>query len=292
MESNCYRVSIKITTMDPKKMLQASFLDILFEGRNKEYGAYQLRKNYPKRLLSAVTVAGSLAALLILLSFTLPRTKSDTAGVVATDVDIAQAKRDNIPPPPVIQPPPPQVKQPRVQTTQFTPPVFLPPKLVLQSDMVTDPEDILNVSDRDIDGERIPLATSPKIPGDDPGGVVEQPQQPEKPKEDEIFTSVEIEASFKGKFVDFLQKHLRYPPEAANRNESGLVIIEFVVDREGRVSGARVADNSPAKYPSLEQEAIRIINKSSGLWNPGKQNDVAVRSYHVQGIKFELTEEE
>jgi len=58
--------------MDANKIKNADFLDILFEGRNKEYGAYDLRKSYPKRLTTAIIVAASLAGLLLLMSFALP----------------------------------------------------------------------------------------------------------------------------------------------------------------------------------------------------------------------------
>jgi periplasmic protein TonB len=150
---------------------------------------------------------------------------------------------------------------------------------------------VVNVSDKSQEGAKVEVTTT-YTGGDDKGKVVEAPKEEPKQEEDKIYNKVEIEAKFQGSFRDFLEKNLRYPSDAQEAGQSGVVVIEFVVDREGKISDPHVADNSPVKVPSLVDEAIRIIKKSSGKWSAGIQNGTPVRSYHQQSINFVLAEEE
>ena len=107
--------------MEVNKILNADILDIIFEGRNKEYGAYELRKTYNKRLVRALIGMATLLVLLFLGYFisNLDSGKKKAVAVVQ-DVQLEDVKQEqkNEPPPP----PPPKVEPPKVEIAKFTPP--------------------------------------------------------------------------------------------------------------------------------------------------------------------------
>ncbi len=112
----------KTLTMDINKHQNADFLDILFEGRNKEYGAYELRKTYNRRI--TIAIGGMfLVCLLFFLSQVFAKdTDNDTDKIIVQDVQLENIKTEEKklePPPP---PPPPKPEPPKVEITKFTPP--------------------------------------------------------------------------------------------------------------------------------------------------------------------------
>ena len=107
--------------MEINKILTADVLDIIFDGRNKEYGAYELRKTYNRRLRTAMLVTAAVV-LLLAAGFLVSNIKDSrkTKAMVVQDVqleDIKEEKKD-LPPPP----PPPKVEPPKVEMAKFTPP--------------------------------------------------------------------------------------------------------------------------------------------------------------------------
>jgi len=88
--------------MDVNKILGADLLDIVFEGRNKEYGAYELRSQYKKRLTTAMLITASLMLLLVLGSFILKTVSNQRGKVEVKEVQLEEIKQEekNEPPPP------------------------------------------------------------------------------------------------------------------------------------------------------------------------------------------------
>ncbi|MFM8806913.1 MAG: hypothetical protein ACKOD1_06070, partial [Sphingomonadales bacterium] len=111
--------------MELNKILTADILDIVFEGRNKEYGAYDLRKTYHERVKRALIITASTAALILLISF-LNKTLSDNdnAKVKINEMTLQDVKQEEKEPPPPPPPPPPKQEPPKVEMKQFTPPVI------------------------------------------------------------------------------------------------------------------------------------------------------------------------
>ncbi|HSR39684.1 MAG TPA: hypothetical protein VLL95_12275, partial [Phnomibacter sp.] len=108
--------------MDVNKILNADFLDILFDGRNKEYGAYELRRSYNKRLTIAIAAMIAIALMIFLGSvISKEAAKNKKAQVEVQDVKLEEVKEQkNEPPPP---PPPPKLPEPpKVEIAKFTPP--------------------------------------------------------------------------------------------------------------------------------------------------------------------------
>ncbi len=110
--------------MDSNKILSADVLDIIFEGRNKEYGAYELRKTYNKRLVRALISTAALILLIFICYFVSGMNfGSKKAQMVVQDVQLEEVKEERKEPPP---PPPPKIEPPKVEMVKFTPPKIVP----------------------------------------------------------------------------------------------------------------------------------------------------------------------
>jgi protein TonB len=269
--------------IDATNILQLDLLDLLFDGRNKNYGAYELRKNYRKRMLIAVTVT-LFCCLLLFLLFTFASRSESRAGSVITDPILVNLKPTQQPQPQVIPPPPPKAKVPEVKIKQFTTP------LITKQDVKPDeqpPEnkdlETAKIGKVNVDGaDDVGLAPQPS--GDNKG-VIDIPKKP-KDDDDGIVMFVQIESQYPGG-VDawryFLQKNLQFPSSASENGIEGTVIVQFIVDRTGAVSDVE-AVSGPNE---LREEAVRVIKKS-GKWTPAIQNGRQVKSYKKQPITFKL----
>ena len=119
--------------MDANKILGAELVDLIFDGRNKSYGAYELRTGYNKRLRNALLLTVALAVLILLLSFISSLDLGDKKGQVQIkEVQLEEIKQDEQPEPP--PPPPPKPPEPpKVEMAKFT-----PPKVVKDEDVKED----------------------------------------------------------------------------------------------------------------------------------------------------------
>ncbi|MDF2188726.1 TonB family protein [Paraflavitalea sp. CAU 1676] len=108
-------------------------------------------------------------------------------------------------------------------------------------------------------------------------------------KEREKFVPKEIKSEYPGgapAFLNFLKENLRYPKDAIDREISGTVVVQFVVDEDGIVSDVEALSGPP----ELHAEAIRVVRKSY-RWLPAKQNGRPVKYYSKQPIIFQLKKE-
>ena len=275
--------------MDVNKILSADVLDIVFDGRNKEYGAYELRKTYNKRLaMSLVTLAGII--LLFFVGYVL-------AGVIGNnknnkpmnvqDVQLEDVKEEkkNEPPPP----PPPKVEPPKVEMAKFTPPKIVKDEQVKEEEKPPEQEKLedTKIGTQNQEGIKDEGLAAPVDQGK---GVVEAPKKDETDY-DQTFTKVEIESDYPGgagAWSRYLNKTLHYPDEAVNNEIQGQVIVQFIVDKEGNVSNVE-AISGPTEG-GLRDEAVRVIKKS-GKWTPAVQNGRQVKSYKKQPVQFKLASE-
>jgi len=269
--------------MESSTILTADILDIIFEGRNKEYGAYDLRRTYGRRL--TVSIAVMLSVILMLgmgYAFAGNKKQKTLVDIIPTDVTLEKIKEEK---PAELPPPPPPPKQPevKVEMKQFT-----PPRIVHDED-VTPPPEVETLEDAKIatynqEGVKDENIIAP--PGDDHGReVVEAPKKDEEDYE-RTFTKVEIESQYPGgpqAWQRYLNRSLRYPPV---EDIQGTIVVQFIVDQEGNVSNVE-AISGPEE---LRAEAVRVIKKS-GKWTPAIQNGRQVKSYKKQPIVFRLETE-
>ena len=273
--------------MEASKILTTSFLDILFDGRNKAYGAYELRKAYPKRMILALLAT---AGIVIALSgFTLLGIDSSVQDEVALDIpdvvfEIKDKEEKVVPPPPAPQP---RAAAMQVQTTQYTTFKIFADNMVKPDEQPPAIDEILTSA----------IGTVHQAGGEDMG-IVAPPVEEKgtglaiapkvgQDKQDDGFVAIELAAEFPGgpgAWKRYLERNLQYPGQATDNNTEGVVRVQFVVDADGNISEVK-ALNDPGD--GLAEEAERIIKKGP-KWKPAEQNGRKVKCRQIQAITFRL----
>lgn len=281
--------------MEANKILNADILDIIFEGKNKEYGAYELRKTYSKRLITAILAMLAVCLLLFAAVIFGKTTKKDTAQIIVQDVqleDVKQKEEEEKKPEPPPPPPPPRAEPPKVEITKFTPPKIVKDEEVKQEDKIQEVEKLedTRIGTINQEGMKDPNIVAPPVEASGTGTVA----APAAPKEDydKEFKTVQIQAKFPGGD----QEWRRYLERSLNRDlpvENGAppgnytVVVSFLVDKDGSISEVK-AENSPG-YGTAE-EAVRVIRKGP-KWIPAVQNGRNVIYRQRQSITFQVAEE-
>ena len=282
--------------MEKSTILTADILDILFEGRNKEYGAYDLRKTYNKRMTVSITVMLSVLCLFSL-GFVFAGGKKQIAKEIYIGEDphlteVKPAQPVEPPPPAAIKPPPPPPPQDlNIKTLKNTAYDIVHDEEVPENERPPETTELetARISDFNSNGGQGDDGTVIAPPGDINGTTGVTAITREKEDEDGIILKVEIESEYPGgmsAWQRFLNRNLRYPQEAIDQNVEGFVTVQFIVDKEGNVSDVE-AVSGPAE---LRVEAVRVIKKS-GKWTPAIQNGRKVKSYKKQPIGFRLNAE-
>ena len=277
--------------MEANKILDAPLLDIIFDHRNKAYGAYQLRTGYNRRLLLSLVgmalVTGSLFGVNYLVKHTGGPAKPVLTVMDVQLEEIHEEKKNEPPPPP---PPPPKVPIQKIEITKFTPPKIVRDNEVKEEEKPPEQEKLNETKIGTINQEGV---KDEGIVGPPPvsaagNGVVEAPKPKVVEDYDRTFTKVEIESQYPGgpaAWLRYLNKNFHYPDEAINNEIQGTVIVQFIVDKDGNVSDVQAI--SGPEGGGLRQEAIRVI-KQSGRWIPAIQNGRNVKSYKKQPVQFKL----
>jgi len=274
--------------MDINKILTADVLDLIFEGRYKEYGAYDLRKTYNSRLKKALIAMVAITALLAGGAIWSNSAKKSKADIIVADVSLAdvnnQEKKAPPPPPP---PPPPKQEPPKVEMAKFTPPKIVKDEEVKKEDEVKEVEKLEDV--------KIGAVDQKGIKDDGVVAPVEQSTGPVAPPEEEtdkIFTVVQQPAEFPGGqsgWIRYLERTLNRDLPVENGAPAGryAVTVSFVVSRDGSISDVR-AENNPGYGTS--DEAVRVITRGP-KWKPAVQNGKNVIYRHRQAIVFQVSDE-
>lgn len=275
--------------METTKILSSTFLDILFDGRNKNYGAYELRTSYNKRLYKALTATGLLVGLFIGATFLNAEDKSISTKLAVGQeltiekVDIPEKVIPPTPPPPAAKSPEP----PKIETVHFTKIKIAADKDVVQPPPSQDDMGAVKIGLDNIEGIKGGNIVIPPSGGIDGGKGIVDVKPTREP--DEPFIKVEREAAFRGDWSRFLTTNLRgeIPVDNGAAPGSYQVIVQFVVDVEGNVSDLRIV-----KDPGfgMAKEAMRVIKKS-GKWKPAIQNGNPVKAYRKQPITFQVLDQ-
>lgn len=273
--------------MDSNKILSADILDIVFEGRNKEYGAYDLRKTYKRRMIIALSIMMTIA-LLAFVGAILADTinKDQQAQVDIKDVELVDVKEEpkNEPPPP---PPPPKLPEPpKVEIAKFTPPKIVKDEEVKEEEKPPPMEKVEEAKIGLVNQEGIKDEGIVAPPVEKGTGEVIAPKVVQEDY-DKVFTKVENPAEFPGgpdAWRRYLERTLSYPETAQENGTQGVVRVQFIVDKEGNISEVQ-ALNNPGD--GLAEEAARII-KRGPKWKPAEQNGRKVIYRHIQSITFRL----
>lgn len=273
----------KLIFMEKEMILHADALDLLFVGRNKEYGAYQIRKKYVEHL--GYSLLGISATCLCLFVFRTNGVKK--FGTVPEVVEVSLSK-DPIPSPKLREPPPPpaRVQKPTVPVAKQQ---FTQPRITKEAEAMTDPpptmEELENAEIGDHSSKGVAGAGVEPIVGHERPGTAAVPSG--QTEEDNPLTVYEAVAEFPGGKVGwtrYLERNLNNetPSEAGAPAGRYTVILNFMVDKKGRIVDV-VAENDP-KYGTAE-EAVRVLKKCPN-WKPAMQNGRAVDYRVRQAITF------
>jgi periplasmic protein TonB len=238
--------------MEKEIKYYASFDDLVFEFRNKEYGAYDLRKKYGKTGMIALAIGVFILATAIIVPYiqakNMAHRKARDAQEVIAEMANDLQNEEAAPPPP---PPPPPAEDQQTVVKYVAPVVVDSIKPEDQFQLMSTDEQV----ETSVDKEVVEAVVQ----------VQEEIQEEEAPKE--VFTIVEEMPSFPGgdgELLKFIAKNIVYPPIAEENNVQGKVILRFCVTYKGTVEQISVVRGVD---PALDAEAIRVIGLLP-LWKP------------------------
>ncbi len=244
----------------------SDFDDLVFEHKNRDYGAYQLRKRYNRAVLTGTIIASLFAVAVVLIPFL---ARPSTERILSGGRGYIQVRMDKLQPPPeeIYVPPaplPPDASR-MPETVEYVAPVVVDTiSPADQTQIITD-DALASSNSNTID------VTSGAGFGDDllSGGDGSGNEEP-------LFI-VEVMPTFKGgdlnKFRDWIGQRTRYPEDAITNKIRGTVFLTFIVEKDGSVSNVIVIKGV---HPLLDDEAVRAI-KESPKWSPGLQRGQPVR---------------
>jgi protein TonB len=275
--------------MEINKILNADILDIIFDGRNKQYGAYELRKTYNGRLTKALLLTAALAIVLFLASvFADIMGKKTVEQIDVLDTQMAEIKKNDAPPPPPPPPPPKAPPPPEINQIKFTPPKIVKDEEVKADEKIEEIKEDQVISTKTVESDNKQQIV--QAPVEDKGTQVTE--APKSDDEDKIFTKVENEAAFPGgeaAWRRYLEKNLNASTPVDNGAPEGTyqVIVRFIVSKDGSISDVQA--ESKHGY-GMEDEAVKIIKKGP-KWTPALQNGRNVNAYRRQPITFVVQEQ-
>lgn len=274
--------------MSKVDLISNAWCDLVFEGRNQEYGAYRLRKSTGKRNIWSIVIV-LIAAVVIFSAIAIKNViQANQRVAVTTAVELSsiqtkkQAKVEKKAPVKIEQPK--QVEKVK-SSIKFTAPV-------IKKDEDVKPEEEMKNQD-DLQKTKTTIGAFNVVGNDEFDGEVlkakEEIAQPEPPKEEEnkVFDVVEEQPSFpggQGALMQWLRDNIKYPVIAAENGIEGRVIVQFVVSKSGSISNVNVVRGVD---PSLDKEAVRVVSNMPN-WTPGKQNGTTVNVRYTLPVTFKL----
>ena len=259
--------------------------DLIFEGKNKDYGAYELRKYSPRRHLTAyVVIIGCVVLAMVLPAFVrfLTPVKAQEKMVTVTELsdlkmDLPEVKEENkivavnVPPPPTLK-----------TTIKFTAPV-------IKKDEEVREEDEIKTQD-EVNQAKAAISVADVKGNDEENGKDIADLEDHKlivASEDEVFQEVEQAPEYPGgmaALMKWIGKEIKYPSIAQEMNIEGRVIVQFVIGRDGSVRDVQVLRTVD---PTLDKEAVRVV-KAMRKWIPGRQRGEPVSVRFTLPITFKL----
>lgn len=273
--------------------------DLIFADKNKEFGAYQLRKASDKRhnMAFLYMLCGLVVVVLLVIGYSKWSDYRDEQKALELQEQrekmmaaaIEQAEEET----PEEEPEEQKYEQPEIEVPEeVLATVQVTQIAIVEADKVKN--EVMDMETQKEDNTARGVVTqegsddADKFKAVQEQVVVKEPE-PEvvKPKEDEIFVAVEQQAEFPGgqaALMKWLSNNIRYPESAQQNDIQGRVIVKFVVEKDGSIGTATIAKGVDK---DLDREALRVVKKMP-KWQPGKNNGVAVRSYFTLPVTFKL----
>ncbi len=261
------------------------WLDVVFDQKNKNYGAYALRRESSLNSTRALFIAGTLFILLFLSPKIVHLIKGNSTIETMPD-RLTEVKVQSPPPVNPEMPPPAAVEPPAAKENQ----VKFPPPIVVDDKNVNDVEPVqiadlakANPGQKTIEGMDDGALVVISTPGDGPknANVVEDNNSVY------VFEALEVQPTFPGgmdKFYSYLAKAIRYPTIAQEQGIQGKVFLSFIIEKNGSLTDIKV--ERKLGY-GTDEEAVRVL-KASPRWIPGIQNGKFVRVKYNIPISFAM----
>lgn len=271
-------------------MISSDWVDLVFEGRNKAYGAYRLRKSTTKRNILAMVAV----VILLIVAFIILTVKNfvdeQRAKVAMTQVaeltNYKQPEKKAEVKQKKVEVEPERVVERVKSSIKFTAPV-------IKKDEEVKPDEELKTQD-ELMSTKTAIGTFDVKGNDDANGeilkakdVIAEPEPPKHEEENKVFDIVEQQPLFPGgpaALMKYLSENTKYPVVAQENGVQGRVTVQFVVEKDGSISDVHVLRGVD---PSLDREAVRVV-KSMPRWTPGKQNGITVRVNYRVPVLFRL----
>ena len=280
--------------MEINKILQADYLDLVFDNRNKDYGSYELRKHYNRRVLTALSLMVSAIALAVAIPFAIGKIFPEKLVMdLVNHVPKASVMTDiiyDIKPEKII---PKKIQPPNASIAKTV--AVLPPKIVRDNDVkpteapakITDDAKIGAVTNPGNNGTNV--AASDKVPTGPAiaGKLNGDPKPMTEVVNNNPVNAPDVMPEYPGGMAalqKYLQSTLKYPSEARENAVQGRVIVKFVVNELGKIENAQVIRGIGA---GCDKEALRVVNAMKN-WKPGMVNGRAVKVYYTLPITFKL----
>ena len=270
-------------------LVSHDWADLVFEGRNKEYGAYVLRKNTSKRNVMSLLIVVAAGVLLylglnIVKKIQESRAVANTQAIELSAINEKKKEAKKLEKE-VVKVEPEKVIEKVKSSVKFTPPVIKKDEEVKEDNQL----DLEKVEKTNITIGAFDVQGNDEVGGEvlKAKEEIAQPEPPKHEEENKVFDVVEQMPSFPGgmpALMKWLSDNMKYPPSAAENGVQGRVIVQFVVEKDGSVTDVHVARSVD---PSLDKEAVRVV-KIMPKWIPGKQNGSAVRVKYTVPVLFKL----
>jgi len=257
--------------MAKEKIKAPAFDDIVFENRNKEYGAYSLRKKYNRNVVIALIIGILILGTAVITPYLNAKAAENKAKKAERQVEIKMENLDQpqqIAPPPPPPPPPPDA----VQQARYVPPV------VVDSIKPEEATQLMSADQAQVEVKNEEVVAEVAV-------VAEEVQ--ENVDEAEPFVVVEEMPMFPGgesALLAYISEHTQYPEVAKENNIQGKVIVRFCVTSKGGVDKVEILKSVD---PELDKEAIRVV-KTLPAFKPGKQGGKPVPVWYMVPINFTL----
>ena len=271
-------------------LIDNGWVDLVFDGKNQSYGAYQLRKDTGKRNLKALItmflIFAAIAAIVIA-KVSIDNYIASRNAAIETDVELQSLAEKKEPK--VERKEEPQIEKIEVEKVKSSV-AFTTPEIKKDEEVQEDQE---MKSQDELAATNTAIGAFTVEGNDEEAGEVlkakEVIAEPEPPKVEEtkVFDVVEEMPQFPGgqaALLEYLAKNIKYPVVAEENGIQGKVIVTFVVERDGSITDVKVVKSVD---PSLDKEASRVV-KSMPRWQPGKQNGSAVRVKYTVPVQFRL----
>ncbi len=276
-------------------LLSSEWIDLIFEGKNKNFGAYTLRKASAKRhnrAMLVILVVLFIVALLGLLANTVLQKNDarpeDQVEQALIDYSTEDVEDD--------EPEEPEQQRVEEQLPEALPEEILNTVKATELAIVRDEEVVEEIKSQDeLKDTDTAVGTTDFDKGTDDLNVVREhkneviveEKKPEPVDDNKVFDVVEQKPQFPGgeaALLKYVAEHIRYPAMAQENNIQGRVVVQFVVTKTGAVGEVKVVRG---KDPDLDKEAVRVV-KSLPKFVPGKMNGHAVNVWYTLPIQFKL----